>query len=562
MSSSVRGRRWVLRSAAHPPPAPSSTQPPLIERLLALRGIDGARAHGFLHGDAISADPMQIPGMPQAVARIRAALRTGERIAVYGDYDVDGVTATAILLEGIGALGGTVLTHIPNRFTDGYGLTRAGIRSVRDAGASLVVSVDCGINANAEIDFANEIGLGVVILDHHEPPPVLPDADAIVDPKMGGGPPEYDGLASCGLAYTVLRALYEAEGQALQPQRYLDLAALGTVADMVPLLGENRRIVRDGIRALKASRRPGVVALLEAAGIANRDDIDAEAIGYRLAPRINAAGRLEHAALALELLTTSDAARAAELARKLSELNARRQAMTEEALVLARALVAEQCAGSALIMVGHQDIAQGIVGLVAGKLAEDAYRPAIVYERGVTLSRGSARSIPELDMWRCLSQGDDLLERWGGHSQAGGFTVATANLPALKDRLSRWVERQLEGFDLQPALTADLEYPLRAFSRQDIAMLPSLEPCGQENPKPVFISRRVPVMKSWTVGTEGRHLRLKLRDGQGAVTWDAVGFGLGHALPRPGTAVDLIYTLGRDRRGMSELHLQDFAPAF
>jgi single-stranded-DNA-specific exonuclease len=212
-------------------------------------------------------------------------------------------------------------------------------------------------------------------------------------------------------------------------------------------------------------------------------------------------------------------------------------------------------------MVGHEGIAQGIVGLVAGKLAEEAYRPAIVYERGEQWSRGSARSIPELDVWRCLSQADDLLQRWGGHSQAGGFTVATSNLPALKDRLSRWVERELEGFELQPALTADLEYPLRSLRGDVIALLPYFEPCGQENPKPVLISRRVLVMRSWTVGAEGRHLRLKLRDGQGSATWDAVGFGLGHALPRPGTAVDVLYTLGRDRRGMSELHLQDFAPA-
>lgn len=559
MSQSVRGRRWLVREAPDAPGLDGSRIPALIAHLLALRGVRSTGdARQFLHGDRTPpADPAEIPGVTDAVDRILRAVEGDERIAVYGDYDVDGVTATAILSEGLRALGGEVIAHIPNRFTDGYGLSRAGLREVRDQGASLVVTVDCGINANDEIDYAAELGLGVVVLDHHEPPPVLPDADVIVDPKLGGGPPEYDGLAACGLAFTVLRALHAAAGRSFDEGRYIDLAALGTVADMVPLAGENRRIVREGLKALRAGRRSGVRALLDTAG-ATADRLSTETIGFRIAPRLNAAGRLEHAVLALDLLTTEDESRAEALAAHLSELNARRQKMTEDAVTLARQLAANECAGSPLIMVGHESIAQGIVGLVAGKLVEECYRPAIVYERGADISRGSVRSIRELDVVRCLSQGDALLDRWGGHSQAGGFSVRTERLPELKETLSDWAARELDGLDLRPVIEIDAETPLSGIRGIELRWLPYFEPCGQENPTPVFVSRRVAVMRSWTVGS-GRHLRLKLRDGN--TPWDAVAFNLGHAAPRPGSRIDVVYRLAPDRRGGMELHVQDFALA-
>jgi single-stranded-DNA-specific exonuclease len=556
MVQSVQGRRWIVREAAR---AGEDGGPGLVQRLLTLRGVRSRdEARDFLHGGA-SADPDDLPGMGGVVSRILDAIADEERIAVYGDYDVDGVTATAILSEGIRDLGGDVITHIPDRFTDGYGLTRAGLRAVRDRGARLVITVDCGINANAEVEYAAEIGLDVVVLDHHEPPPVLPEAAAIVDPKLGGGPPAFDGLASCGLAFTVLRALCGAAGVSPDESRFLDLVALGTVADMVPLLGENRRLVRAGLKALRGSSRPGVHALLAVADIEG-GSLTTEAIAFRLAPRLNAAGRLEHAALALDLLTTPDEARAADLARHLNDLNARRQRMTDEALDLARQLAAEECTDSPLIMVGHEQIAQGIVGLVAGKLVEELYRPSIVYERGAEVCRGSVRSIREMDAVRCLAQGDALMERWGGHSQAGGFSAHTDRVPRLKAVLSEWASRELEGVDLRPAFEADLEVPLAQIRAADLRWLPYFEPCGQENPAPAFVSRGVPVMKSWTVGADGRHLRLKLRDG--VTTWDAVAFNLGHAAPRPGTRIDLLYSIAPDRRGFGmELRLRDFAPA-
>jgi single-stranded-DNA-specific exonuclease len=562
MVTSVRGRRWLVRSA-QPSVEIGREFPPLIAQALARRGISTSlEAKRFFLGDRPASDPMEIPGVEKAVTRILRAIRDGERIAVYGDYDVDGVTATAILTDAIRGLGGEAFGHIPDRFSDGYGLTPAGLKAVRDRGAGLVVSVDCGINANKEIDYAAEIGLGVIVLDHHSPPPHLPEAEAIVDPKIIGPdgercPVEYEGLAACGLTFTFVRALYAAAGRSLDEQRYLELAALGTVADMVPLHGENRRIVRDGLRAIKQSRRPGLNALLETAGV-DANKIDAENIAFRLAPRINAAGRLDSAYLALELLVTDDDERALDLAATLSDLNTRRQRMTEEACALARRMASEDT-GSALVMVGHESMGQGIVGLVAGKLVEELYRPSIVYQRRDDYCSGSVRSIPEFDAVQCLARGDGLMARWGGHSQAGGFTVRTDQVERLKSVLREWADDQLAGMELQPAFEADAEAPLSRLGRADLKWLPYFEPCGQENPTPAFVSRNVPVMSVKTMGADGKHLRMKLKDGP--ASWDAVAFGMGHAAPRPGTRLDILYSVTPDRRGFGvELHLKDFAP--
>jgi single-stranded-DNA-specific exonuclease len=401
--------------------------------------------------------------------------------------------------------------------------------------------------------------MDVIVLDHHEPPAVLPDAAAIVDPKLGGGPPDFDGLASCGLAFTTVRALCEVAGRSVDAARYLDLAALGTVADMVPLTGENRRIVHDGLRALQASKRPGVRALLAASGLDARM-LDTSDLGFRLAPRINAAGRLEDASIALELLTTRNPRRAQELACALSDLNSRRQSLTQDAVALARRLADEECKGEPLIMVGHEEIPQGIVGLVAGKLVEELYRPAVVYERHDELCHGSVRSIPEFDVVRCLAQGGDLMERWGGHAQAGGFTVRTERVGQLREVFTAWARQQLADVDLRPTLDIDLETPLSGIRGDEIRWLQYLEPCGQENPTPVFVSRRVMVADSRTLGNGQKHLRLKLRDG--AASWPAIAFDMGEAQPRPGARIDVVYSFGKDRGGMGlQLQIKDFAPA-
>lgn len=558
VSTSIRGKRWLIRW----PEAglrPVAGFPPVTGRLLALRGVrDESEAHRFLFDSGKPPNPWELPGMDRAVERLLRAIRAGERIAVYGDYDVDGVTATAILSEGLRDLGADVVTHIPDRFSEGYGLTATGLKAVRRLGTSLVVSVDCGVSAVEEIARARADGMGVVVLDHHVPRAALPLADAIVDPKLeDGAPSDLAHLASCGLAYTTLRALYDAYGRSLDEDRYLELVALGTIADIVPLVGENRRLVRRGLAALRRSGRPGVLALLESAGFRGAT-VGADGVAFRLAPRLNAAGRLVHASLALELLTTTDETRARTLAERLNGLNARRQQMTDAALRMALALAQQDGRDSPLVMVGHEQISRGITGLVASKLVEALHRPSIVYEVGAEYCTGSVRSIPDLSAVECLAQGAELLDRWGGHRQAGGFTVRTDRLPALKAVLSTWVAEQLAGADLRPALVADLETPLAELQGSDLQHLPSFEPCGQDNPPPTFVSRGVPVLSARSMGQEGQHLRLKLSAGR--QVWDAVGFDLGHIIPAPGTRVDIVYTVGPDRRGATmELRLLDYA---
>lgn len=559
MSESVLGRRWTIRDSEPGEALIAAGVPPLTARLLTQRGVrTPGDARRFLVGDTSPADPLLLTGMPALVERLQRAIAAGERIAIFGDYDVDGITATAILVQGIAALGGDVIAHIPDRFTDGYGVTRPGLRSVRDRGAALVLTVDCGINANAEFEYAAEIGLDAAILDHHEPPAQLPEVAAIVDPKLGGGPPEFDGLASCGLAYTVLRALYATAGRSWDESHSLELAALGTVADMVPLRGENRRIVREGLQALRKTTRPGLLALFATAR-ADAATLDAGAIGYRLAPRLNAAGRIRHAGLALDLLTTGDDARAATLAETLQALNTDRQQMTERAVSLARDLAASECSGRSLVMVGHPGIAQGVVGLVAGKLVEELYRPVIVYERGDELCRGSVRGIPEVNVVECLAHGRELMERWGGHSQAGGFTARTEHVERLRELLCEWTDTRLSGADLRPLLVADAEVSLAAFTPNELKWMERLEPCGMDNATPAFIARNLQVAGVRTMGEGGKHLRLNLR---GAPLSRAVGFGLGRHAPRPGSRIDALFTLARDRyAGGHELHLKDFALA-
>jgi single-stranded-DNA-specific exonuclease len=559
MRHSVRGRRWLVRWHDEAGIRPVPGFPPLTGRLLALRGVqDHDEGRQYLFADGTPADPWTLPGIDRAVERLLRAIRGGERIAVYGDYDADGVTATAILSEGLRDLGADVVTHIPDRFSEGYGLTAAGLEVVRRLGASLVVSVDCGVSAVEEIARARAAGIGVVVLDHHVPRAAVPLADAIVDPKLeDGAPPELAHLASCGLAYTTLRALYDASGRSLDEDHYAELVAVGTVADIVPLTGENRRLVRRGLAALRRSRRPGVLALLESAGVRGTN-VSAGSIAFRLAPRLNVAGRLDRATLALELLTTEDEAHARALAERLNGLNARRQQMTDEAMRVALELAQQDGGGSPLVMVGHPQISRGIVGLVAGKLVDELYRPSIVYEVGAEYCTGSVRSIPEMSAVECLAQGADLLERWGGHSQAGGFTVRTDRLPALKAVLSAWASERLAGADLRPTLVADIETPLAGLQGADLQRLPYFEPCGEANPVPTFISRGVTVVRARAVGANGQHLRLCLRDGQRV--WDAVGFDLGHTIPAPGTRLDIVYTVAPDRRGDGlELHLTDFA---
>jgi single-stranded-DNA-specific exonuclease len=423
---------------------------------------------------------------------------------------------------------------------------------------------------------ARKLGIDAIVLDHHTVPAELPDTVALINPKRPGNRYPEPELASGGLAFKLMAALYAAAGRPFDEDRYLDLVALSTVCDVAPLRGENRSLVRRGLQTLARTSRPGLRALLEVAGV-EPERIDTDTIGYALGPRLNAAGRLAHAQTALDLLTEKDGDRARERALELTDLNQQRQGATAAAMGLARELLSGEDPGAPLIFLGHQDIPSGIVGLVAGRLAEEYYRPAVVYERGETTSRASCRSIPEFDITAALRTVPDLMLRFGGHRAAAGFTAANENLVALKAALIAHAQDELAGLDLAPVVHIDAAVPLHRLTGRLIKQMLQMAPFGEANPEPTFLSRDVEVADVRILGEDGAHLRLRLRDGR--VTWPAIAFhlngangngagdgkaagGNGTAIVAPGDRIDVVYTFSQDRgdAGALELRVKDLAP--
>lgn len=552
------GRRWRRRSE-HPATLTHARLPLFVTRFLGSRGITSPEAAElFLRADLDRIhDPMDLPNIKPALQRIERAIGGGELIAAFGDFDVDGVTGAAILVEGITGLGGKAIPYLPDRFTEGYGVNNQALTELHRRGVSLVITVDCGISAAAEVDYANEIGLDVIVVDHHTPSERLPDAIAVVDPKLDGCRYPCTELAACGVAFKLITALAEHLGRPYDPEQHLDLVALGTVCDMAPLDGENRYLVRKGLRSLRTSSRPGLWALAEIAR-ADLGKCTAETLGFILGPRLNAAGRLDHADLAYELVTTRDEARARDLASKLQQLNSERQRLTAEAAEISKQLVASDPGDSPLLMVGHDQISQGIVGLVASRLVETYQRPAIVYERGETVCKGSARSIPQFNIVEALRDAQPLLTRFGGHRQAGGFSAETRNIEALRERLAAWTRVQLAGIDLTPVLDYDDEIDLRLIGPETLKWLPFFEPHGLGNPEPLFVGRGLTVAESRAVG-DGTHLKLRLRSGD--TIWPGIAFGLAHEAPAIGSRIDAAFVIKKSDRGGVDLHVRDFAPA-
>jgi single-stranded-DNA-specific exonuclease len=561
----VSGRRWRLRGRCPEGNLENAPYEPLVRHLLWHRGVRSVtEAAKFLEARDPKHDSSLLPDIGPAVERLIRATREGERIAVYGDFDVDGVTASAILIEALRNLGAHVEPYIPDRFTEGYGVNPAAIEKLAADGVSLIVTADCGTGSVDEIALAARLGVDTIVLDHHAVPLESPNPVAFINPKrVDGRYPEQE-LSSGGLAYRVMQVLYAAEGRSWDGDRYLDLVALSTVCDMVPLRGENRWLVREGLRVLSRAERPGIRALLETANGGGAGNVDASTIGFTLGPRLNAAGRLAHARLSLDLLMERDEARAREAALELSRLNQRRQAETQKAVDLAQELLQAEDPEAPLIFIGHPDIPSGIVGLVAGRLAERLNRPAVVYERGASTSRASCRSIPEFDITAALRKSGDLLVRFGGHHAAAGLTVANENLDALKDALQRTAGEELRGVDLTPVTDIDAQIPLERVNGKLFKALGQMAPFGVGNPEPVFLSRNVEVTDARTVGNDGTHLKLKLK--AGGVTWPAIAFGFAaggeHGL-EAGHRLDIVYTFSADRGADSamELRIADFAPS-
>jgi len=510
--------------------------------------------------DRLSGDPFLLPGMHQAVARIYQALLSGESIAVYGDFDTDGITATALLVQGLSILNCKATPYIPHRLTEGYGLKTAALENLYRQGVSLVVTVDCGITGLSEVKRAKRMGLDIIITDHHTPPAIVPPATAVVNPKLPDSNYLFSELAGVGVALKLLQALFRGIGKEKQLSELTDLVALGTVADIVPLLGENRYLVKQGLKLLSASPRLGIREIITQSGL-NIGSLDTESISWTIAPRLNAAGRLEHAMTSYKLLMTDSPQEARELALWLEQKNAERQKLTTKTLTMARERVLAQGI-LPLLIAGDRDYPAGICGLAAGRLSEEFYRPAVVIRTGDRVSSGSCRSIPEFNIIQALTQCSSLFTHFGGHSQAAGFSLLTRNLPRLQQALLQVATTQLEGVDLRPKLDIDAEVMLSDLGGDTFPIMQKLAPFGRDNPAPTFLSRRVEVVDCHSMGTNGEHLRLKLK--QSGTVWDGVGFRLGNYLTEASSPLDIVYNLEIDHWGGEarlRLNILDFAPS-
>ena len=496
----------------------------LLAGILAARGItDPTEALTLLAGEEELSDPMLLTDMDKACTRILEAIDKEQTIVVYGDYDVDGVTATALLYQHLKGMGASVKCMLPSREGDGYGLSKNAIQSIHDKGCQLIVTVDNGISALEEAEFAASLGVDLIVTDHHLPHDALPKAVAVVDPRRADDHSPFKGLCGAGVAFKLCAAL-----DGCPPEEMLDycgdLAAVGTVADVMPLTGENRTLVKAGLKLLQQTDRPGISALLEEVGLEGKP-ITAENVSYAIAPRINAAGRMDNAVTALQLVLCEDEERAEELAHKLNEINVARQETEQEIVKAAQEQLDAEPAilEDRVILIWGRDWHPGVIGIVASRLVEKTGRPVIVVsvdEHGE--GKGSGRSVQGFNLHQCIASCEDILLRFGGHAMAAGLSVREENLPELRRRLNEWAARECAVL-FTPPLECDLSIHLDRITVESVRRLEQLAPYGAENPTPVFVLEKAVIDGIFSV-SEGKHCRLRLRQGNASIY--AVWFGM------------------------------------
>lgn len=544
--------------------AAETGMPRLVCDVLASRGYHTPEQAEALCGPGMAlTDAMRLSGMPQAVARIQQALDNGERIVVFGDYDVDGVTATALLYTYLDSAGADVYYKLPSRGEDGYGLSEAAVELMDEKGVSLIITVDSGISAAAAVRRAKELGIDVVVTDHHLAPAQLPEAAAVVDPQQPGDASGCGMLAGAGVAFKLVCALEGCPAEELLPV-YGDLAAIGTVADIMPLVGENRHIVKAGLALLQETDRPGLAALIRQCGLEGKR-LTAENISFALAPRLNAAGRMDDATAALELLLCEEEPQAAALAAALEEKNAERQ-RTEQQIsqhVLDTIAADPTYAADRILVIWGEGYHQGVIGIVASRIVEKFGKPAIVIaldEGGE--GKGSGRSVPGVSLYDAIAACAPLLVRYGGHAQAAGLSVRKENLVALRRAINDWAAREYP-VPAAPPLAVDTCVQLAALTPQAVAGLERLAPFGAGNPAPLFLVENA-VLEGIYPLSEGKHVRLRLR--QGGAALNAVYFGKGPdtLCYAPGARVDVVLALSifEGKTGpMVSARVKDIRPA-
>jgi single-stranded-DNA-specific exonuclease len=542
------------------PPVPDECEiskdkyPPLVRQILYNRGVKTQKeADVFMSvekGDYY--DSSLLPNIQQATSRIYSSLMMGDTIAVYGDFDVDGITASSVMYKGLKKLGADVMVYIPHRGDEGHGLNQQAISELISKNVKLIVTVDCGVSSYDEIDsFKKKVDF--VVTDHHLPPEKLPPAVAIVDPYLPESQYPFKDICGAAVAFKVLSFLYRMIGKENEVWQFIDYAALGTIADVMPLLDENRYIVQRGIESLKHCTHPGINEIMRLSKI-DKDKLDAEAVSWYIAPRLNAAGRMDHANKAFDLLTTDDLDAAAALAFEMEELNKERQKLTTAFCTIASDQVKDKVGKEYIMITGHPEIPTGIAGLVAGRLCDKYGLPAIIMHYDEEYAHGSARSVAGFDITEAMAKCSDILVQYGGHSQAGGFTVAMNKLDEFTARMSEFAREELEGADMRPTLSIDAVCDLREVDMGTFESISTLAPFGFCNQAPLFLSTNVRPQELRVMGTGEKHLKFK--GIQGSVGREFVGWGYGPQSNEFNRPLDIVYTIEvNEWRGTKSINL-------
>lgn len=515
----------------------------LFEELLLARGLVGDARDSFLSPDyTLRHDPFLLPDMQKAVDRLVVAHENQEYITIYGDYDIDGLTATTVLLDALQSFGfKNVKVFIPNRFVEGYGLTVDAVEKIASSGAQLIITVDCGSLSEKEIIRANELGLDVIVTDHHNVAPVQPPAVAVINPKRPDHEYPFIDLAGVGVAFKLVQALQtRLEGLPKGQEKWLlDLVALGTVCDVVTLVDENRTNVYWGLKVLAQTRRPGLKALMAVASV-EPEKVNARSLGFGLGPRMNAAGRLETATHALEMLQANDGMVALEKAQLLDELNVTRRS-EQDTIFKAAILQAEQYKTDPVLVVSHPDWNHGIIGIVAAKLLEKYRKPTYVLQEMGKESKGSARSYGGFSAADAIRAADDIITKGGGHKLAAGVTLPTANIAAFRARVNEfYVSQNL--LNQASLLLPKADLFVDSFTNIDEALLDQialLEPFGNGNPEPIFKSDNLLVTGIRRMGAEAQHIKLELRDAQAKIMQFLAFSAPNHFFVEPGEYVTI-----------------------
>lgn len=530
---------------------------PIIAQLLVNRNIKIVKdAEFFLNPSLLNLhDPFLMKSMAQAVARIKRAISGKEKILIYGDYDVDGISATALLSTVLKRLKADVDTFIPSRLEDGYGLSAQNISSIHKRGIELIITVDCGITAIVEVDILNSLGIDIIITDHHTPGDKLPDTDIILNPLQEGCSYPDKNLAGVGVAFKLASGLLGKDDNWLYEQ--LDLVSLGTVADVVPLIGENRILVKNGLSELTHTKKEGLRALIEESYLKGKE-ITSYHVGYILAPRINAAGRLGKPEVSLELLLTDNPKQASELAKMLTKENRSRQKMEDVVLRQAMARIETEVdfARQRVIVLEGENWHKGIIGIVASRIVDRFYRPTVMISMDGDEGRGSCRSIRNFNLVNALSECSDFLKRYGGHKNAAGLTIDKMSLNGFKEKINLIANERISDENLIPSIKIDTEIPISSLSKDLLEDLDSLGPFGFGNPRPVFSSQNLSIRN---VPQVLRRSTLKMWVTDGNITAEAIGFNMADSLPSDPLKqrIDLAYSCDLNTyKGITSIKLQ------